>query len=89
MITFQPLKDWLMLELIKPTLSGIIIPEDMQDLTKSGGLNSFKVIAKGPLVKEIEIGDTIVPYYNPVLIHSHEGQTIYLFKEEFVAATGR
>jgi hypothetical protein len=85
MMVFKPLKDWLVLEIVKP-FQGIVLPESLDE---KSSINSFKVIDRGPDCKYTEIGDTIVPYYNPVMVHNHDGQVVYFFKEEFVALVGR
>lgn len=83
---FTPLKDWMILELVTP-YKGIMLP-DTDKGSIPDELNSFRVVEIGPDVKTVKVGDTIVPYFNPIQAHRHEDQTIFLFKEEFVSAVG-
>jgi hypothetical protein len=88
-VKLVPLKDWMILEVVKPKLSGIIIPDDMQDPTKPSEINLFKVVEKGPDCKHVEIDDIAVTYYNPAIPTTVDGETKFLFKEEFVCGVWR
>ena len=79
------MKDWVILELIKPEMQGIIIPEDLEDPLKQPEMNAFKVIELGPDCKFLQVGDMIAPYYNPILFHKDGRDQIWHAKEEFVA----
>jgi hypothetical protein len=87
-MTWQPASGWVLVEEVK-TEMGIIIPEDMQDPTKSGANTKWRIVKVGEDCGALEVGMFIVPYYNPVLKHQHDNETIFMAKSEFIAAFGK
>lgn len=65
------------------------IPEMKSDIVMPEGVNANReayliVVAKGPDVKRVEVGDRVVTLKGTVVGVPLEGKTQYMAKEEFI-----
>lgn len=76
----KPIKDNVIVELIEKeleTASGIILKR--ADPTE---VNKASVLAIGPDVTDVQVGDTILPNWNKAAKTVFEGQDFYVIKQE-------
>lgn len=76
----KPIKNNLIVELVekeKTTLSGIILTSDDSNEASRG-----KVLSVGPKVKDIKVGDVVLPNWNKATKTKHNNQEIYIVSEE-------
>jgi co-chaperonin GroES (HSP10) len=84
-LKLKPMSNWLLVEAIEPdeigekTLGGVVIPEGSR--VEEEWIKSTKVIDRGPDVRGIEIGDTILVSKGQTQKHVFEGNSYWQVQE--------